>query len=118
MASEPIAVSTSEQGLRERIHRIFVGDCSRATSDSPHFWVEPTEAQKGTRVLEFHDSIQVDDDVQIDDMTGETAEERSWLAAPHAGLGGQSPEKLLTGNEYDRAVLEEFITVFEEGSFT
>lgn len=118
MATEPIAVSASEQGLRERIHRIFVGDRSHAASDSPHFWVEPTEAQKGARVLEFHDSIQVDDDFRTDDMSGETAEERSWLAAPHAGLGGQSPEKLLTGNEYDRAVLEEFITVFEEGSFT
>ena len=91
---------------------MFVGDCSHAAPGSPHFWVEPTEAQKGTRAL------QVDDDFQIEDMTGGTAEERSWLATPHAGLGGRSPEKLLTGNEYDRAVLEEFITVFEEGAFT
>ena len=51
-------------------------------------------------------------------MTDETQEEQLWLVAPHAGLGGKTPEKLLTGDQSDRAALDEFITVFEEGSFT
>ena len=117
MASEPITMSTTEQGLRERIHRIFADDASlvERPPDRPHFWVEPTEAQKGTRVLEIHERIQITDEVGIHDPT---AEEQSWLAAPHAGLGGRSPKEMLTGDEHSRAVLNNFIAVFEQGSFT
>ena len=117
MASEPITMSTTEQGLRERIHRIFAGDASlvERPPDRPHFWVEPTEAQKGTRVLEIHERIQITDEVGIHDPT---AEEQSWLAAPHARLGGRSPEEMLTGDEHSRAVLNNFMAGFEQGSFT
>lgn len=97
---------------------MFVGDGCPAGSGHPHFWVEPTEAQKGVRVLELHDRIHFNDEVQVGHMTDETQEEQLWLAAPHASLGGKSPEKLLTGNQSDRIALAEFITVFEEGSFT
>ncbi|MCY4342726.1 MAG: hypothetical protein OXE83_04035 [Gammaproteobacteria bacterium] len=101
----------TEQGLRERIHRMFVGDGCPTTRDHPHFWVEPTKEQRDSRFIEFHDGIQLADEIQ-------TNEERVWLAAPHAGLGGKSPETLLTGNGSDRAALDKFITVFEEGPFT
>ena len=100
------APKIAEETLRDRIHRIFSGDVSPAETagGSPAFWVGPTEDQKNALVLDLHERIALTDEVDL---------ERHWLSSPHVGLGGKSPEELLTGDECSRKRLEVFLATFE-----
>lgn len=113
----------TEQALRDRIRRIFCGDALPAESGGapPRFWVEPTDEQKGTVVLNLHDSIVVTDELHVAaDTVDAAADEYRWLNARHVGLDGKSPEEMLTGDERSRERLEAFVTAVEtaiRGSF-
>ena len=108
---------TSETALRDRIHRVFVGDApasESATAPPPSFWVGPTEAQREHRVLRIAKQIRLTDEVAV-------VEERRWLESPHLGLNGKSPEEMLKGDDASRECLDALLTVVESavrGSFS
>ena len=112
------AAPTTEKALRKRIHRLFSADGPRELhrSPSPHFWVEPTEVQKNTLVLDIHEPIALRDEADVH------AEERRWLNEPHVDLDGMSPQAMLTGDEGSRQRLGTFIAAIEaaigHGSFS
>ena len=121
----------TEQALRDRIHRFFFGNASISESPgaSPSFWVEPTEDQKNTIVLNLHDSIVVTDELHVatsgvgvpTDQADAAADEHRWLNSRHVDLGGKSPEQMLTGDEQSRERLEALLTAVEtaiRGSFS
>lgn len=96
--------------MRARIHRLFTGRASlpEGPTDTPPFWVPPTEEQKRSVVLHRHDGVVPQDKRSV------AAEERRWLEAPHPMLGGKSPEGLLRGDEDSRQRLERSLTAIED----
>lgn len=124
MASEPTppATAITEQALRERIHRLFSGEGlpTPAQTAPPPFWLGPTDEQRNTATLRIHEGIQLSDEIGVD--PDDEARERQWLDAPHATLGGKSPEAMLTSSHRSRQRLCAFVDAIEaslrQGSFS
>ena len=102
--------ATSEQALRDRIHRLFSEDAPLLdVADTPHFWVPPTEAQAESVVPQVQGGVERRDEVE-----GLSGEERLWLESPHVMFDGRSPEQLLTGDRHCRERIERFLSDVEE----
>ena len=116
----PPADATTEQALRERIHRLFCSEGSPARADVPHFWVGPTEEQKNTLSLDIHERIELSDEIDV--RSAAQFDEEQWLNSPHIGLEGRSPEAMLSGDNGSRQRLCTFLSAIEaavrQGSFS
>ena len=109
--AKPLSKSaTSEEALRDRIHRLFSGDVpsAREVGEVPHFWEPPTQAQRDSGVLELHDGLELQDEIEV------LPEERRWLETPHMMLDGHSPAEMLNGDQRSRERLERSLTDIEE----
>lgn len=116
MAAQPNQPVSTEQALRERIHRAFAGDSSLPLADeSPDFWIEPTEEQKRGHRIDIHDGLSLSDEVSP--VSDPVPDEATWLASPNTALGGRTPEQMLA-DEHSRAILSNHLSAVEEGSFT
>ena len=124
MATEPAPppTATTEQALRERIHRLFDGDGLPAhpqTTPAP-FWVGPTDEQRNTPAMEIHEGIHLGDEITV--RSDDESCEREWLGTPRVELGGKSPEAMLTGSHGSRQRLCAFVAEIEaslrHGSFS
>lgn len=123
MAIEPpTATGATEGALRERIHRLFSGDCPPVPPQAspPHFWIGPTEEQKKALHLDVEEHIALSDDLEV--RAQAQSDEQRWLESPHVELDGMSPEAMLTDGKSSRQRLCSFIAAIEEavwqGSFS
>lgn len=120
-APTPSGTATTEQALRDRIHRLFDGDGVPVHPQTPPpFWVGPTDEQRNTAALEIHEGIQLGDQITV--RSDDRSCEREWLEAPRVELGGKCPEAMLTGSHVSRQRLSAFVAAIEaslrHGSFS
>ena len=124
MATEPVPdASTTEDALRERIHRLFCAAPPAPPAVAPPFWVGPTEEQKIMSFLDIEERLELNDDVEVGDIAADASSvERRWMNSPRVDLDGLSPEAMLTRDEPSRQRLCEYVAAIEaavrQGSFS
>ena len=121
MATEPVPdASTSEDALRERIHRLFCGDAPAPPPVAPPFWVGPTEEQKSMSFLDIEERLELSDDIDVG--ADASSVEQRWMDSPRVDLDGMSPEAMLTRDEPSRRRLCAYVAAIEaavrQGSFS